>query len=228
MLARLRFTAAIGLLVALGEIVATLSLRGTELELLLIEGVLAFAAGTLLFLVPLSQRWLTVLPVVLAGLFHGGRVLTERIGPLSTIDWAILGAHVVGVPWVLSRWIGKRPPSDELVKVRAWTRRTLMVFGATYVTQALWCARLVVPITLGTWSLKAPAVFLSATLAPLVAAMMLVRLSGSEPGAAQARSLRGGAAAAPGPAGVPPLAAPVGARTLSSRPRPGSRPRVRT
>jgi hypothetical protein len=173
MAGRLKLALGIGLGVAAGETLAALSLWNCEAEFLVLQALIAFAVGALVFLAPLPARALAAVPLVGIGLFHAARVLHEGHG-FEVADYAILALHAVAtavVVWKLGRC------DDERRKLR----RALIALAAAYLSQALWTARLVIPIALAPHGSKQLAVVASLTVAPLVAAWLAMRVESGKP-----------------------------------------------
>jgi arylsulfatase A-like enzyme len=166
---RLQTAAGIGVAIAAGESLAALSLWSDDLAFLAAQAVVAFAAGLVLALAPIPERSLFALPVLAAGLFHGARILREGDVKLGVLDLALLALQVVVVTAALRRAVGPRPEIEHRAR---WRGRALAICGCAYVAQALWCARLAIPNTLGRDGYKVAAIAAGATLAPALAAWL--------------------------------------------------------
>jgi arylsulfatase A-like enzyme len=170
---RLRLVLGIGLAMAAGETLAALALWSCELEFLVLQALIAFAVGALVFAAPLPSRALAAAPLVAIGLFHAARVLHEGHG-FELVDYAILALHALAtvvVVWKLGSC------DDEQRRLR----RALIAFAAAYVSQALWTARFVIPIALAPHASKQFAIAASITAVPLLAAWLAMRVEAHKP-----------------------------------------------
>lgn len=132
---------AFALALVAAESLAAFASGVTELGLYAAQGFLLFAAAWGVFALPLPRRWLALATLAAVGLFHAvfaGYDVDRRLGWIEGLALALL-ALGLAVFFARATRAGGTGEFGE--------RGVLALFASGYLVQALWCARLLFPLT---------------------------------------------------------------------------------
>jgi arylsulfatase A-like enzyme len=177
---RLKLALALAAVIAVGEGAAAIAAGAGELELLLLQAALALPIGLVLALLPLPARWILVLPVLGFGLFHVANLGVGLESVASVRGILFLLAHAVilgaGLGWCTGAWGRGRSEPRELLGSRA-----VPAVAAAHVTQAVWCAQVLSPLSRSNVEATGWVALLCASLVPVAAAWCVSLLVRPDP-----------------------------------------------